>query len=692
VQSRARFRNSARALLSQSRLKQLTQSVAAPIVPVAIYTRVSTLSQVGGRFDSCESQAAVCRDYVRKNIGWHEVACYTDAAYSGGTMNRPGIRALQRQIEAGEVKVVLIYKLERMLRSTDEWAPFRALLKQHGCRLVSTTEDLSDETPSGRLKNNLLVSVAEYERLNTAEKIRGKLLEQAKRGMWNGGATPYGYVYVPASKTLGVDEKEAAIVREIFQRVSQFESLHDIADDLNRRAVTTRVRKFCRRSGEAIDVGGKGFRTDVLRKMICRPVYAGRVKCGLQDFPGMHQAIVSSQLWELANAAVEGVLKGQQRKQREQDKHFHLLKGLAVCGTCRSQMIPAPSGKRHADGRPFRYYVCGRDRHLPMRRDCAVRHISADVLERAVLDFLQKCALHPDVIEKVVTKYESRRGIDGANLRAKLRAVEGTLQEVGTKLRHCADLLTQGGLDSLTEEIRANAGLLHDEKRGLLIERELLTRELDSKVVDPEHVRLALGRLGDLVEKLAGTERKKLVATFLSRVEVHPARGLKEIPGKRTVDVVVLLRLPQLVTGMSEGLIIDETSKGRDDSCAALRFRISFNSTRAKRSIAIVAPFSADTDEYLRAPGDIGIVATLERALEWQKRLHAQSDLKRTTLAAEAGISPATVTQTLKLAHLDPEIIRDLLSRRRNASFNELVRLSKLAAAEQRQRWCEAVE
>ena len=131
-------------------------------VPVAIYTRVSTSNQVGGRFDSCDSQAAVCRDHIAKNTaeGWFEVACFSDPAYSGGSMNRPGIQALKRLIETGEVKVVLIFKLERVLRSTDEWGPFRAFLQKHGCKLVSPTEDLSEETPSGRLKNNLMMCVS----------------------------------------------------------------------------------------------------------------------------------------------------------------------------------------------------------------------------------------------------------------------------------------------------------------------------------------------------------------------------------------------------------------------------------------------------------------------------------------------------------------------------------------------------
>ena len=93
--------------------------------------------------------------------------------------------------------MVLIFKFERMLRNTDEWAPFRSFLARHGCRLVSTTEDLSEETPSGRLKNNMLVSVAEYERLNTAEKVRAKLAELAKRGIWCGDPPKSGLLLGP---------------------------------------------------------------------------------------------------------------------------------------------------------------------------------------------------------------------------------------------------------------------------------------------------------------------------------------------------------------------------------------------------------------------------------------------------------------------------------------------------------------
>jgi hypothetical protein len=103
-------------------------SVSTGSLPVGIYARVSTFNQVGGRFDSCESQAVMCRDYLNKHAaaeGWHEFITLTDAAYSGANMNRPGMQTLMQHIESGAIKVVLIFKLERVLRSTHEWVPFR---------------------------------------------------------------------------------------------------------------------------------------------------------------------------------------------------------------------------------------------------------------------------------------------------------------------------------------------------------------------------------------------------------------------------------------------------------------------------------------------------------------------------------------------------------------------------------------
>ena len=212
-------------------------------VPVAIYARVSTDNQVGGRFDSCESQTAICREHIRQHAdeGWYEAASFTDAAYSGGSMNRPGIQAIKRLIEAGEIKVLLIFKLERMSRNMDEWGPFRAFLEKHGCLLESATEDISETEPEGRLKNNILISVSDFERRNTAKKTRIKMREQAKRGYWNGGCVPYGYAYDKNTQALQPHPQEAPIVRKIFEQAAQLVSLTE-----------TRARRLSRSCRHAV--------------------------------------------------------------------------------------------------------------------------------------------------------------------------------------------------------------------------------------------------------------------------------------------------------------------------------------------------------------------------------------------------------------------------------------------------------
>lgn len=135
-------------------------------------------------------------------------------------MNRPGIQTLKHFIEAGEIKVVVVFMLERMSPNIDEWGPFRAFLDRHGCRLVSATEDISEEEPEGRLKNNIILSVADSERRNTAKKARINMWEQEKRGFWNGGYVPYCNSYDRNTQTRQPHPIEAPIVRRIFEQAA----------------------------------------------------------------------------------------------------------------------------------------------------------------------------------------------------------------------------------------------------------------------------------------------------------------------------------------------------------------------------------------------------------------------------------------------------------------------------------------
>jgi DNA invertase Pin-like site-specific DNA recombinase len=681
-------------------ISPISAPVATGSLPVGIYARVSTFNQVGGRFDSCESQAVMCRDYLNKHAaaeGWHEFITLTDAAYSGANMNRPGMQALMHHIETGAVKVVLIFKLERVLRSTHEWVPFRALLRKHGCRLVSATEDISDETPSGRLKNKIVMSVNEYERDNTAEKIHLKLVEQAKRGMWTGGNVPYGYVFDAELQGLKPQLEEATVLRRIYEQAARLVPLTEIAEQINETGHRTRTRTWRSRHGIKYLVGEKRFRTDILRRLIMRPLYAGRVRMHGVEYPGQHEAIVSQDLWERANAAITQVLQPARCRLRARDKHFHVLKGIVLCGCCGRAMVPNASGKRDPSGQLYRYYTCGHAHKDRTDARCPVRHVSASALEAAVIGFLGECSQHPDVLGATSAQAQRRAEAERTPLRAKLTELDRTLADLTQQLRHCAQAVARGGIDFLGDELRQEAAALHQKRQTLMVEREQARQDLaacEQRSLDPERVRRSLARFGELMPTLSPEQQRDLLLLFLERVEVRPA--VKPAPDScaRHIELRLKVRVHRLIEGMEERLVIDAGDRRALPAVAATRPLLLQTDVAVRQAggVALLSPFARTLLTSKRTPtprpAPAPVQHPLHRARAWQRRLEAEPKLKRIDLAKAEGLTPGAITHCLKLLQLVPAIQERLLNlstpaEMRRFSLNQMKALAELPPDEQ---------
>lgn len=655
-------------------------------MPVAIYTRVSTTSQVGGRFDSCESQAAVCRDYLSRHAveGWREVASYTDAAYSGGNMNRPGIIALKRQIAAGEVKIVLIFKLERVLRSTDEWAPFRSFLQQHGCKLVSTSEDLTEDTPSGRLKNNIMMSVAEYERLNTAEKVRTKMLEQAKRGYWNYGLVPFGYTYDEKKQLLQPEPTEAPLVRRIFEEAARLVSLHEIANKISDEGHRTRKRDWTTRDGQPKTVGGTRIRSDTIRAMLLNPLYAGRVRFQGKEYPGKHEGLVSGELWEKANAVVTHAKPAQRDLFRTTDKHSNLLKGLIHCGHCERALMPSASTLR-AEGRRYRYYICSHAQKERAASPCPIRQLPAEPLEKAVVAFISRIASHPDLLKAAVESSRLQRGRDRGPLKVKLSLLDQDLASVNRQIQNCVNLLTENGAVALDEEIRARAGALKEQKQQLLIEHEKLRQELalcDGESLGDERIRRTLHRFGEVFPRLTAPEKKQLIQLCLDRIDVTTKARTEE--GARELLLRLVVPVARFVEGMEEQLVIQRQVVGAPMERRALILDLRILLKREGGAVSIVRPFA----EEVVSPTPVRLKIepaqfrhAIHRAREWRILRDKHADLKGPEFAAKVGASVASIDFHFGLLRLEPEIQAFLLrlKDRRSLRFFGMVSLLSLA-------------
>ncbi len=651
-----------------------------PRVPVVIYARVSTDNQVGGRFDSCESQTAVCREHVRQHAaeGWYEVASFTDAAYSGGSMNRPGIQAIKRMIEAGEVKVVVIFKLERMSRNMDEWGPFRGFLEKHGCRLESATEDISESEPEGRLKNNILISVSDFERRNTAKKTRIKMRQQAMRGYWNGGMVPYGYAYDKNTQALQLHPRDASVVRKIFEQAAQLVSLTDIANALNAEGLRTKERVMQRRDGTSETWGGRIFRSDGLRLIIRNPLYRGSVKFEGQEYAAKHEALVTSEIWDRANAATADTKPRPIYLFQERDAQNHLLKGLAWCGSCGRALVPNDSGKKSVRGVKYRYYTCSLVMRESASRPCAVGRLSANALERVVIALVGEASKHPTLIAEMVETSRRMRVGDRESLRREVDRIKEALALTDKKLRNCAEAVANDGADALREALIRRAADLRDERQRLLVEQERARQALvasEAGALEERRIRDNLERLGQVLPNLPPAERKELIRLFVERVEVRGAkpstRGKPQeelattttAAAARVMEINIKLHLAELVRGM------EERAAAKSESAASRRAisirgldlgaRVDFSNAQ-RGEITIVAPVR----QTLRLEARVRTVPApkaevehpIVRARKWQRLLEGGDVASRFALAKRMGVDPAMVTRILKLTELVSDI------------------------------------
>jgi DNA invertase Pin-like site-specific DNA recombinase len=115
---------------------------------------------------------------------------YDDGGVSGGTLERPALRRLLADIEAGLVDVVVVYKIDRLSRSLMDFAKLVQIFDQNEVTFVSVTQSFNTTTSMGRLTLNILLSFAHFEREVIGERVRDKIAASRARGMWMGGPVP----------------------------------------------------------------------------------------------------------------------------------------------------------------------------------------------------------------------------------------------------------------------------------------------------------------------------------------------------------------------------------------------------------------------------------------------------------------------------------------------------------------------
>jgi len=166
----------------------------------AIYTRKSTEEGLDQQYNSLDSQRDAGESYIRSqaNEGWELVPDrYDDGGFSGGNIERPALKRMMEDIQAGKIDCVVVYKVDRLSRSLLDFARVMETFDKFNVSFVSVTQHFNTTHSMGRLTLNILLSFAQFEREIIGERIRDKLAAQCRRGQWTGG-----YRHVKARRNL----------------------------------------------------------------------------------------------------------------------------------------------------------------------------------------------------------------------------------------------------------------------------------------------------------------------------------------------------------------------------------------------------------------------------------------------------------------------------------------------------------
>ncbi len=289
----------------------------------AVYTRKSTEDGLEQEFNSLDAQREACEAYIlsQRHEGWTLVPNrYDDGGFSGGTMERPGLKALLADIDAGLVDVIVVYKVDRLTRSLADFAKIVERLDAKEASFVSVTQAFNTTTSMGRLTLNVLLSFAQFEREVTGERIRDKIAASKKKGLWMGGPVPLGYQVIER-KLVPVPE-ETERVRTIMRRYLEVRNVPALIEILRVEGVVTKIQQ--RTSGP--HRGGIPFRRGSLFYLLKNPVYRGKIVHRGKVYDGEHEAIVDEALWNAVQAQLKE--KAPPRRRSTNEPQQAILRGL----------------------------------------------------------------------------------------------------------------------------------------------------------------------------------------------------------------------------------------------------------------------------------------------------------------------------------------------------------------------------
>jgi site-specific DNA recombinase len=480
-------------------------------VRCAVYTRKSTEEGLEQEFNSLDAQREAAEAYIasQRHEGWRCLeARYDDGGFSGGTADRPALKRLLADVEAGRVDCVVVYKVDRLSRSLLDFTKLMEVFDRRKVSFVSVTQQFNTASSMGRLVLNVLLSFAQFEREIIGERTRDKISAMRRKGKWAGGLPPLGYDADPVTSKLVVNADEAARVRAIFALYRQHGSLLPVVEELRERGW---ANKRCT-TKKGTERGGRAFDRTSLHRLLTNVAYAGRVPHKGESFPGEHPALVDQKAFEEVQAQLRR--NGRTGGAGVRNKSGALLKGLLRCGHCACAMTPSFTSK---GSKRYRYYVCSAAQKNG-RATCPARSVPAGPIDEFVVERIRGIGRDPVLVRETVAAVRAQHDAEAGSLAAERRLLDREQRKAEAEVRALSGKLA-GDATGLTlqrlAEVQAEVG----RRQARLDEVRSAEADLSGRRLDEASIAAALAEFDGVWESLTPREQARLVSLLVEGVD-----------------------------------------------------------------------------------------------------------------------------------------------------------------------------
>jgi len=477
-----------------------------------IYVRVSTEEQAKEGY-SIRAQEQKLKDYARiKDWQIHDV--YIDEGISGKNITeRPEINRLIDDVKNGKVKNVLVFKIDRMTRSTSDLIYLIDLFNEYSCAFNSLMESIDTQTASGRMFLKIIGIFAEFERENIAERITLGRERKVNEGYTLCSHTAsYGYDRPSGEKVQTIIENEAEIVREIFDLfVNQGKTFSKIALNLNTRRVPTKL--------------DKKWTTTGIMNVLKNNNYVGEVRYNYEDkekaytTKGQHEQIVTKELFEKAQHRLKKTKRITIRKEPREENYFA---GFLICAKCGWKLKPHNSYKKLKDGTiSFTgNYECSND----FVGDCKASSMSAIKLEQAFIEYIERIA---EFEEENIAYLNEQERLKKESEKLILKYEEKLLL-LKEKEREALDCYVKNVFS--IDEYRNAKTIIDRDKQLICSELE----RLQLNTVDVENNKIEIAKnIKENWKKFSFTDKRMFLMRFVEKITVENEKtGFKLSQGK----------------------------------------------------------------------------------------------------------------------------------------------------------------